>query len=384
MPNRRTRDLTVGVVFALALIILSLVIMAVGGESRLFVQKTYYRVVFPNTDGLRAGSPVKMAGVEVGTVTGVRLSTDPETRGIEVQVGVDQAYAGRVREDSRAALRILQLLSGEKFVEITPGSPDYPELPEDSVIDPVEERELLEQAAVTAENLNEITISLKNILGAMERGEGLIGQMINDPDFGQDGLAALRGSLENMQALTDGLLEGKGFVGRLLYDEEFSTKVDTLGEALDGFAEVLSAVKLNEGGVGALLEEGGSGEQMIEDLRAAAASLRRISERLESNEGLFGRMLNDVEYSDGMALDLRRMVANLAEISEKINRGEGTVGALINDRAVADGLEDVVAGLNDSKFARWLVRRYQKKGIVAQEEALEEAAGQDAAEPAAP
>ena len=30
-----------------------------------------------------------------------------------------------------------------------------------------------------------------------------------------------------------------------------------------------------------------------------------------------------------------------------------------------DGLEDVVAGVNDSKFARWLMRRYQKKGIKA-------------------
>jgi hypothetical protein len=40
---------------------------------------------------------------------------------------------------------------------------------------------------------------------------------------------------------------------------------------------------------------------------------------------------------------------------------------LINDRSVHDGLEDVVAGLDDSKFARWLIRRYQKRGIEARE-----------------
>ena len=28
-----------------------------------------------------------------------------------------------------------------------------------------------------------------------------------------------------------------------------------------------------------------------------------------------------------------------------------------------DGLEDFTAGVNDSKFARWLMRHYQKKGI---------------------
>jgi phospholipid/cholesterol/gamma-HCH transport system substrate-binding protein len=375
MAKRRTRDLTVGVLFALALLILALTVMTVGGDSRLFVRKAYYYVVFPNTEGLRVGSPVKMSGFVVGAVSAVRLSTDPEMEGIEVQVGVDRAFAERVREDSRAALRILQLLSGEKFVEIIPGSPDSAALAEGSIIKPEEERELLEQAAITAENLNEITISLKKILGTMERGEGLMGQMLMDPEFGQQGLAALRGTLENLQAMTDDLLAGRGFMGRVLQDEAFANKVDTLGKALDNLALILASINVEEGGVGALLEDDGAGEQAIEDFRAAAASLRSVAERLESTEGFFGRLLNDAEYSESIALDLRRIVNNFAEISEKINEGDGTLGALVNDRTVHDGLEDVVAGLNDSKFARWLLRKYQKKGIKAQEEAEEEEQG---------
>jgi len=367
MAKRRARDLTVGVLFALSLVILALTIMAVGGDSRLFVQKSYYAVIFPTTEGLRAGSPVKMAGVEVGTVAAIELSTSPEHPGIYVTVGVDRAFAGRVREDSRAALRILQLLSGEKFVEIIPGSPGSPVLPEGAVIEPVQETALLEQAAITAENLNEITLSLKKVLGALERGEGLMGQMITDPEFGQKGLEALRGALENLEALTGDLLEGRGFVGRMLYDEEFASKVDTLSDALENLARLLSGIDMSEGGVGALLEDGGAGEQAIEDLRASAASLRSVTAKLESGEGLFGRLLNDPEYSEGLAHDLRRTVGNLAEISEKINQGDGTLGALVNDRTVYDGLEDVVAGLNDSKFARWLLKHYRKRGIETQE-----------------
>jgi hypothetical protein len=34
-------------------------------------------------------------------------------------------------------------------------------------------------------------------------------------------------------------------------------------------------------------------------------------------------------------------------------------------------MEDVVAGTNDSKFARWLIRHYQKKGIKLDTEELE-------------
>ena len=61
MPKRVGRDLTIGTVFTLALLILALTVMAVGGESRLFVAKSSYGVIFANVDGLRVGSPVKMA-----------------------------------------------------------------------------------------------------------------------------------------------------------------------------------------------------------------------------------------------------------------------------------------------------------------------------------
>jgi phospholipid/cholesterol/gamma-HCH transport system substrate-binding protein len=130
----------------------------------------------------------------------------------------------------------------------------------------------------------------------------------------------------------------------------------------------MEAVGRKEGAIGALLEEGGPGEQAVNELRDTAASLRRTVEKLESRDNLLGRMLNDREYSERVASDLEELLRNLREITGKINRGEGTVGALVNDRAVYDGIEDIVVGVNDSDFARWLTRRYRKKGIVVQEE----------------
>ena len=85
MSKRRSRDVTIGAIFALALIILAITVMAVGEESRLLGKKSAFLVVFPSTDGLGVGSPVKMAGVQIGTVTGIRLPTDPTTTGIKVQ-----------------------------------------------------------------------------------------------------------------------------------------------------------------------------------------------------------------------------------------------------------------------------------------------------------
>ncbi len=368
MPDRSGRDVMVGTFATLALLVLAIAVMTVGGESRL-TRGVEFRVTMPNTDGLRSGSPVKMAGVQVGSVREIRLPKDPTSAGIEVVLSVGKDYAPRVREDSMAALRYLQVLSGEKYVEITLGSASSEPRSPGSAIPESGEREFLEQGADIAGNINEITGSLKSILLPLEKGEGLLGEMLHDPNFGKEGLAHLRASLENVEILTTRLRRGEGFAGRFLFDKEFARRIDDVSTSLSHLAATMDAVSRREGAVGALLDEGGAGEQAIESLRDAAASFRRAGARLEAREGLIGRLLNDTEYSEKAAADLAAVLHNLREITHKVNTGQGTLGALINERTLHDGLEDVVAGVNDSKFARWLTRHYQKKGIEAAEEA---------------
>ncbi len=371
MRDRAARNVTVGTFATLAFVVLAVVVMTVGGESRLARGNTF-RVTFSNTDGLRIGSPVKMAGVQVGSVRDVRLPTDPEQAGIEVLVMVGTAYAERVREDSKASLRYLQVLSGEKYVEVTPGSSKLRAMADGGTIEPVNERELLDQGADIAGNINEITVSLKNILAPLERGDGLLGALLYDPEFGKEGLAHLKSSLQNIEGLTAQLRAGKGFAGRMLFDAEFAKQVDRISLTLDRLATTMDAVSRREGAVGALLNEGGSGQAAIEDLRASAASLRKATDRLTVPEGLIGRLLHDREYSEGVASDLRESLANVAEITRKINSGQGTLGALVNERTLHDGAEEVIAGVGDSKFARWLLRHYQKQGIEMETPAGEE------------
>ncbi len=368
MPKRKARDLSVGALATLALLILAITVMSVGGQSRLFSSKAHYRAVFPNTEGLRVGSPVKIAGVQVGTVTAIRLPTAPEAPGIEAELGVETAYEGRVRENSRTALRYLQWLSGEKYVEVTPGDPAIPALPPGSVIPVLQETQILQQGADIAENLNEITAALKDILAPLQEGKGLLGEMIHDPEFGKESLAYMKTTLENLEAITDRIRKGQGLAGRLVNDPAVGQSVDDLTKAIRDLSRFLDALARGEGALGALTAKGGSGEQAIVEARDAAASLRRTAERLESKEGLFGRLLNDPEYSERVARDLGTTLGNLAEITGKINSGKGTLGALVNERVLHDSMEDVVAGVGDSDFARWLLRHYQKKGIEAEPE----------------
>jgi phospholipid/cholesterol/gamma-HCH transport system substrate-binding protein len=363
MAKRPARDVTVGAVFALALIILALTVMVVGGDSGLWFERAEFRIVFPDATGLRVGAPVRMAGVQIGTVSGILLPTDPTESGIEVRVAIVTEYAERVRADSTAALRILQFLTAEKYLEITPGSPAREPLASGSTIPRLVEVGVVERGEEIAESLVEVAASLKNILGPLERGEGLLGRLLQDPEFGEGGVASLQSTLANLSRVTGDVVAGKGTLGRLLYDEQLAAKLDGLGRAVDDVAGIARALSKHEGALGALLAEGGSAEQALTDLGEAAASLRRIASRLEDEDGLVGRLASDREYSEALADDLAAALRNAAEITRKIESGEGTFGALVNDPGLYEGVEDFVAGVNDSKFARWLARRYRKKAI---------------------
>jgi ABC-type transporter Mla subunit MlaD len=84
---------------------------------------------FENAATLGNGSPVRIAGVKVGEVTGVEASGDAA----KVTFSVDDM--GRpIREDAEATIRPRLFLEGNFFVDLRPGSPSAAELPDDADI----------------------------------------------------------------------------------------------------------------------------------------------------------------------------------------------------------------------------------------------------------
>jgi phospholipid/cholesterol/gamma-HCH transport system substrate-binding protein len=371
-PGERSRNLAIGAFATLALLVLAIGIMAVGGEHGVLSGQAKYRVMFPATQGLIVGSPVHMSGVQIGSVSGIRLPTDPRAPGIQVELTVDDSYARRIRTGSSASLRFLAILSGEKYVDVTPGDPATPVLQEGSVIPSAAPSEILAQGEDIAENLTEITGSLVDILEPLRNGQGLLGQMIHNPEFGRESLEHVNQTLANVEALSKQARSGQGFVGRLLTDPALAAKADRLGQAVDDVAEVTSRLRAQEGALGELTREGAAGQQAIQDLRAGAASLRATVERIERGEGLAGKVVGDEEYARRNAEAFARSIANVEAITERVLRGEGTLGKLVADPTLYDEATTVVGGVNDSKFARWLLRRFRKKGIEAKEEAQRE------------
>src|SRR5262245_395906 len=128
MPRTRSlawSELKIGVLTIVAIVIAAVLIFTLTGAKGFVWQRSSLKTRFPTVAGLATGSPVRVAGVEVGSVT------DVEFAGTEVDVtcGVKNDVRPRITDQSVAVLGSVSLL-GESAVDITPASggtpiPDY-------------------------------------------------------------------------------------------------------------------------------------------------------------------------------------------------------------------------------------------------------------------
>ncbi len=71
---------------------------------RLFHHSLHLKTYFADAQGLRAGAPVRLAGVEVGRVTSVRVRPELRDRPAEVVMTLSTSYELRIPKDSAVVL----------------------------------------------------------------------------------------------------------------------------------------------------------------------------------------------------------------------------------------------------------------------------------------
>ena len=117
MKRSRGTELKVGIFVITALFIGGSLAFILGNQRNVFRSKVQFQAIFEAVDGLRSGAPVRIAGVDVGTVDKVDLRDDGQ---IHVTIGIIEDQADLVREDSVATIGSKGML-GDKLVDISAG-----------------------------------------------------------------------------------------------------------------------------------------------------------------------------------------------------------------------------------------------------------------------
>lgn len=216
-------------VFVLTAIGTLIALLFISGQTlRLFDGRVHFFAYMRNAVGVSAATEVRISGIEVGSVS--RISLNKEDNRFIVELRIYEDFRELVRIDSTVSASKLTFI-GDSVLNITPGSPDKPLLPDGGIID-VKETMTLDQI------LANLTPALDTINTSIDRIAAVVSAI--PPE-------SIVKTLENTEQITDNLNEisrrvasGEGTVGALVADEQ---PYRELNEALAQLQVVLGDVQ---------------------------------------------------------------------------------------------------------------------------------------------
>ena len=264
-----------------------------------------------------------------------------------------------------ARIRTLGLL-GDKYIEISSGSPRFPEIPEGGTIGtaPMADVDRLRASGEDlVNNVTRITEQLTTILGRMERGEGILGELTKDVEPDRKVTTELIATLDSIRGMFDDFREGDGPIPRLLNDRALGEKLEGTVNRLDS---LLAKTDSGEGAMSMLLTDGEQKERLersLASIERTAANLESVTNSLREERALLPKLLGDEAYGEKLSADLQSLVENLNRVAEKLDRGTGSAAQMINDPELYQAMKDIVTGIDESAILRRLIRNRQKKGV---------------------
>jgi len=290
-----TNEQKVGLFFVIGLLLVLAGIEATVGTGLLHSRYHLY-VKYPNVEGLRKGDAVQVAGLKLGSVGDIDLQTDG------VRVTLDLGKEAVVRRDSVATLDA-QILSGNRFITISLGSPTAPILKDGDTI----EGEVPPSMTRLVSDMRDVAHSVQSLADSLNKNQERL--LTNVDTMIEENRASLQQTLENIESVTAKLDRGDGTLAKLINDPTLYDRATVV-----------------------------------------MADLQKVSDRLARGEGDLGRLVN----SDGSLYDdAREAVArlnvtatNLEEISTQVRNGEGTLGRIMTDDSLYQDAQSAMRGLD--------------------------------------
>ena len=318
--------LKVGVVMTLALSVLFATIFFAGSIQKIFSPRVKLKVQIHNVRGLREGAPVWVSGIEVGSVE--RINLNP-TYGTVVTLSIDKKALGFLRKDSEASVLTMGLL-GDKYIELSSGSPGAEPLkPRDMIKGTavVELQDIIEASASSIRKMTDVMTKLDNLFTKIETGQGTVAKFLTDPAIYNN----LKETTKTLAAILRDIENGKGTIRMLLDDPSLYNKLVSATSSLE---ELSTKIKESSGTFNKLIEDPSLYNRML----SATSSIEKFSILLNQEHGTLRRLAEDPNLYE----NLNKASQQLTLILEKIEAGEGVAGELITDKKFADDLRDTI------------------------------------------
>jgi phospholipid/cholesterol/gamma-HCH transport system substrate-binding protein len=298
MKKDTSQNIKLGIFVILGSILLVLTVYFIGSKKDLFQNTSKISSVFKNVNGLQLGNNVRLSGVNVGTVRGIKIINDTA---IVVDMFIDENTVYLIKKKSVASISSDGLV-GSMIVDILPGKEPSDEIikPGDTIpsVSRIATAEMLNTLRITNKNAALLTQDLLKITNAINNGEGLLGTLIKDDTLTKN----IKQTFANL--------------------EQTSKNAKRSINRLNG---ILNDINLKESAAGVLLSDTTSAENMrgilvdmeksAQNIDSITSNLNQFSADLNTSQGPLNFVLNDTTF----VKNLDSTIQNSEDASAKFN-----------------------------------------------------------------
>jgi phospholipid/cholesterol/gamma-HCH transport system substrate-binding protein len=296
-------------------------IFLMSGTGGWLTRKITLRSYFDNAQGLREGAPVRLAGVDIGNVTRVKVVNGKPMTPVEVTMKVNTKYSFNLRKDSVTLMSTAGIL-GETYVDINSSTAKGPLATDGDTLETRDQpaiQDVVRASQGTLQNMDSLLKRVDRIMTFIESGQGSIGKVIYDPALYNQ----LNATVAEFKGLVDDVQSGKGTLGPLFTSDEMYKKAVA---AIDKLNVIVDDLQQGKGTAGKLLKD----PELFDNANKTIANVRQMTDDINAGKGALGKMTHDQEFANR----LQTLTNNLASLSERLEKGEGTAGMLFKDPAL--------------------------------------------------
>lgn len=351
-PDERKTALRVGIFLATGLAVVMFAVSMLGAKSGLFEGKSILYAHFVDISGLVSGAPVRLAGLDVGTVKRITFDEDLSKREARVELSIKDRFMNRVRADSVAFIDSKGLL-GDKLVNITIGTPAARELQDGDTI-----------GTRPSPSIEALGSKVTQAVDSLTRVSDKVGDLLDGLTDNQT-RADMQSIVHSVAGILNGVQDGDGVAHRLIYDPRYADEVagilrDTQGtiaqlrRAIEHVQSMAAAARTGPGALHELLY-GESGGRTVASLNEAAGELAALMHAVRNEPGLLHTLIYD-EQSGQIMQQWSELSQRVNRLTREMEKGRGTLGALMVDPSVYEDMKTILGNIERNVLLKALIR----------------------------
>lgn len=273
MKRKPVPLLRIGIFVLIGFILLVVFIFVIGSKEKLFSSTTEVQARFPSVSGLKKGAQVQMDGINVGSVTDIRLPRNSRDS-VTVRMKIISDALHLVHSDSRAVISTEGLI-GEKIIVVSVGG--------DTTL-PVSAG-----ATIQGEGTKDFTLIYDTLTAAVSHARDVADQAY---------------------LILEQVRTGNGTMSRLLNDDRLYR----------------SAAALTEESRVTVAEARGAVAKMSNDFDAVSRNMNQVVDRINRGEGSLGKLLTKDDVYDNLKSTSDNLATSgydLRDALAKISLGAG-------------------------------------------------------------